>query len=245
MAARTNVDPRDPEKIAAMVSDAETAQLARRLFARACQFDYSYNFSWLGVPIIQFPEDVIALQEIIWRVQPDLIIETGIAHGGSLIFYASMLELLGGSGRVLGIDIDIRPHNRAVIERHPLYRRITMVEGSSTDKEIAAQAFELALGKARVMVVLDSSHSHDHVLRELGLYSPLVSPGSYLVVFDTVVEDMPPGSYPQRPWDKGNNPMTAVREFLRTNREFEADSAVSGRLLLSAAPGGYLRRTGD
>ncbi|MCG2775342.1 MAG: cephalosporin hydroxylase family protein [Desulfobacterales bacterium] len=203
---------------------------------------YSYNFSWLGRPIIQYPQDMIALQEIIWQVKPDLIIETGIAHGGSIIFYASLLELLGGNGQVFGIDIDIREHNRVEIEKHPMFKRITMIEGSSVDEKIAEQVHTVAKDKKRIMVFLDSMHTHDHVLKELQLYSPLVTKGSYLVVFDTVIEDMPEDFFPDRPWGKGNNPKTAVWEFLKTNDRFAVDKEIENKLLITVAPDGYLKR---
>jgi len=208
-------------------------------------YKYSYNFTWLGRPIIQFPQDLIALQEIIWQSRPDFIIETGIAHGGSLIFHASMLELLGGEGLVLGIDIDIRAHNRAEIERHPLSKRIAMLEGSSVDEKMAQQVRDLARGRERILVILDSNHTHDHVLKELHLYSPLVRPGSYLIVLDTVIEDMPADAFPDRPWGKGNNPKTAVHEFLKTNRRFEIDRDIDSKLLITVAPDGYLKCIGD
>ncbi|MFA6103028.1 MAG: cephalosporin hydroxylase family protein [Victivallaceae bacterium] len=216
--------------------------------------NYSYNFSWMGRPIIQYPQDMMAMQEIIWAVKPDLIIETGIAHGGSLIFYASMLELLGGSGTVLGIDIDIREHNRQEIVKHPMYKRITMLEGSSIDEAIAGQVRKAAEGKARIMVCLDSNHTHDHVLKELELYAPLVTAGSYLVVFDTIVEDMPEDFFQDRPWGKGNNPKTAVWEYLRCLQaegrsaadgsplHFETDQAIENKLLITVAPSGFLKR---
>lgn len=205
------------------------------------KFKYSYNFSWLGRPIIQFPQDMIAVQEIIWEVKPDLIIETGIAHGGSLIFYASMLELLEGDGQVLGIDIDIREHNRVEIEKHPMFKRITMIEGSSIDEEIIRQVYDFAKNKKQVLVLLDSMHTHDHVLKELQLYSPLVTKESYLVVFDTVIEDMPEDFFPDRPWGKGDNPKTAVWEFLKTNDRFEIDKSIQHKLLITVAPDGYLK----
>jgi cephalosporin hydroxylase len=185
----------------------------------------------------------MAMQEIIWKVKPDLVIETGIAHGGSLIFYASMLELIGGNGRVLGIDIDIRKHNRVEIERHPLVKRITMIQGSSTNEGVVQQACNFARGRRSksVLIVLDSNHTHDHVLRELELYSPLVTQGSYLVVFDTIIEDMPRDFFPDRPWSKGNNPKTAVQEFLKTNDRFVVDKEIQNKLLITVAPDGYLK----
>ena len=215
--------------------------VARTFMRESTMPKYSYNFSWLGRPIIQYPQDMIAMQEIIWQVKPDLIIETGIAHGGSLIFYASMLELLGGAGQVLGIDIDIREHNRVEIEKHPMYKRITMIEGSSIDEKIALQVYDFARDKKQILVVLDSMHTHDHVLKELELYSPLVTKGSYLVVFDTIIEDMPEDFFPDRPWGKGNNPKTAVQEFLKTNDRFVVDKEIENKLLITVAPDGYLK----
>ena len=202
---------------------------------------YTYNFTWMGVPIIQFPQDIVAMQEIIWRIKPDLIIETGIARGGSLIFYASMFELLG-NGHVLGIDIDIRQHNREVIEAHPMSKRITMFEGSSVSDEMAERVRDFAKDYKNILVVLDSNHTHEHVLRELELYAPLTSVGSYCVVFDTVVEDIPEGSFPDRPWDKGDNPKTAVWAYLKQDERFEVDSDSHNKIMVTVAPGGYLRR---
>jgi len=202
---------------------------------------YSYNFSWMGRPIIQYPQDIIAMQEIIWNLKPDLIIETGIAHGGSLIFYASMLELLGGKGKVLGIDIDIREHNRREIETHPMFKHITMIEGSSIDDRVIEQVRKFANGKKRVLVCLDSLHTHDHVLRELEAYTPMVSLGSYCVVFDTIVEDMPDEYSHDRPWGKGNNPKTAVWKFLKGNDRFVIDKEIENKLLISTCPDGYLK----
>ncbi|SEK93922.1 Cephalosporin hydroxylase [Atopomonas hussainii] len=214
-----------------------------------CRHKYSYNFTWLGRPIIQYPQDVMALQELVWQVKPDLIIETGIAHGGSLILNASLLALLDlCEGRttprqVLGIDIDIRAHNRAAIEAHPLTPgRIEMLQGSSIGEDIVAQVRERASHAERVLLILDSNHTHEHVLAELQLYSDLVKPGSYCVVFDTVVEDMPADFFPDRPWGPGNNPKTAVREFLASEagQRFRVDRALEDKLLLTVAPEGYL-----
>jgi cephalosporin hydroxylase len=205
----------------------------------------TYNFTWLGRPIIQFPQDVFAMQEIIWRVRPDLIIETGVAHGGSLVFYASMLEMIGGPGEVVGIDIEIRPANRAAIESHPMFGRIRLVEGSSVDPLTVQRVCALAAGKKRVLVVLDSNHTHDHVSAELRLYSPLVTKGSYLVVFDTIVEHMPAHAFPDRPWGRGNNPMTAVCAFLEKTDRFTVDREIEEKLLITVAPSGYLRCVRD
>jgi len=201
---------------------------------------YSYNFSWMGRPIIQYPQDMVAMQELIWDIKPDLIIETGIAHGGSLIYYASIMELIG-KGEVLGIDIDIREHNRKEIESHPMAKRIKMIQGSAIDPSIVAQVAKHAEGKQTVMVCLDSNHTHDHVLAELQMYANFTTVDSYCVVFDTIVEDMPKGMY-DRPWDVGNNPKTAVFEFLKANNDFVIDKHIDNKLLISVAPDGYLKR---
>lgn len=203
---------------------------------------YVYNFEWMGRPIIQFPQDIMALQELIWKIQPDLIIETGIAHGGSIIFSASMLELIGKPGQVIGIDIDIREHNRVEIEKHPMAKRITLIEGSSIDPKIVQEVSELAHGKSKIMVILDSMHTHDHVLEELKAYAPLVSAGSYLVVLDTFVEDLPEGYFHNRPWDKGDNPKTAVHEYLNLDSSFEIDKSYENKLMVTVAPDGFLRK---
>jgi cephalosporin hydroxylase len=229
------------ENIRALGQDPQLRSTSIRWIGDVSRHKYSYHFTWLGRPIIQFPQDILALQEILWAVRPRLVIETGIARGGSLIFHASMLELIGGDGRVLGIDIDIREHNRREIEQHPMFKRITMLQGSSVDKGIVQKVYELARGRAPVLVILDSLHTHDHVLQELRLYSPLVTKGSYLVVFDTIIEDMPADFFPDRPWGKGNNPKTAVREFLKTNDGFEVDKDIESKLLITVAPEGYLK----
>lgn len=218
---------------------------------------YSYNFAWLGRPIIQYPQDMIAMQELIWSVKPDLIIEMGIAHGGSLILSASMLALLdytdavesaqpldpkASNRRVLGVDIDIRSHNRAAIEAHPMAHKIDMIQGSSIDAEIIAQVHEYAEQYNRILVCLDSNHTHDHVAAELKAYAPLTSKGSYCVVFDTIIEDLPDEMFSDRPWGVGDNPKTAVREFLKNHPEFEIDKRVDHQLLIGVAPDGYLKR---
>ncbi|VFR55875.1 Cephalosporin hydroxylase [plant metagenome] len=220
---------------------------------------YTYNFSWLGRPIIQYPQDIQAMQELVWATRPDLIIETGIAHGGSLILNASLLAMLDycdaqenktalqpgvSSRRVIGIDIDIRAHNRAAIEAHPLSHLITMVQGSSIAEETIAQVRELAKGYRRVLVSLDSNHTHDHVLDELKAYGPMVTPGSYCVVFDTVVEDMPVELCAGRPWRPGNSPWSAVQAWLPENPDFEIDRSLHDKLQISVARDGYLKRRG-
>ncbi|MCW7540529.1 cephalosporin hydroxylase family protein [Aquabacterium sp. A7-Y] len=227
--------------IEGLKQDRDMQDLSRIWLRDTLKHRYSYNFSWMGRPIIQYPQDMMAMQELIWSVQPDLIIETGIAHGGSLVYYASLLELIG-KGRVLGIDIEIRPHNRAALEAHPMKKRITLIEGSSIAPETVAQVKREAEGARSVMVVLDSNHTHDHVLAELDAYAGLVSVGSYCVVYDTVVEDLPPALYPNRPWDVGNNPKTAVWEYLKRDPHFEIDADLQAKLLVTVAPDGYLKR---
>jgi cephalosporin hydroxylase len=218
---------------------------------------YTYNFRWLGRPIIQYPQDMVAMQELIWKIKPDLIIETGIAHGGSLIMSASMLALLDmceaietgavldpkkSKRKVLGLDIDIRQHNREAIEAHPMSSRIQMIQGTSIAPEVIEQVKAVAKKYQRVLVCLDSNHTHDHVLAELEAYAPLTTVGSYCVVFDTIVEDMPKAMFPDRPWGPGDNPKTAVWEYLKTHPEFEIDKSIDHKLLISVAPDGYLKR---
>ena len=210
----SDFEKKNNKMINLMDKDKEMLKLTRKWFNRAFSHEYSYHFSWLGRPIIQFPQDMVAIQEIIWRTKPDLIIETGIAHGGSLIFSASILELIG-KGKVLGIDIDIRQHNKKEIEKHFLKKRITMLEGSSLDGKILDKVKKIAKNKKRVLLFLDSFHTHEHVLKELEMYSPFIKKGGYVVVFDTIIEFMPKGSFPHRPWEKGNNPHTAVKKFLK------------------------------
>lgn len=229
----------------------------RAFFQASAAHLYSYNFHWLGRPIIQYPQDMMAMQELIWQVRPDLVVETGIAHGGSLILSASMLALLDycdavennelldpakPKRRVVGVDIDIRAHNRASIEAHPMSNRIDMIQGSAIAPEVIEEIRRHAEGKQTVLVCLDSNHTHDHVLAELEAYAPLVTPGSYCVTFDTVIEDMPPDSFPDRPWGVGNNPKTAVWDFVARHPEFEIDRNMDHRLLISVAPEGYLKR---
>ena len=233
--------PRNASMIKQMMQDKALHGLTRQWFAQASKHEYSYHFTWLGRPIIQFPQDIVAVQELIWRVRPDLIVETGVARGGSLIFHASMLELLGGNGRVVGIDIDIRDHNRVEIESHDMMKRITMIDGSSIEEAVVEEVRRIAERSECVMVVLDSMHTHDHVLAELNLYSPLVTVGSYLIVMDTIIEHMPADFFPDRPWSPGNSPATAVQEFLNGNDRFEVDDELDGKLLITVAPGGYLK----
>ncbi|MCB1792021.1 MAG: cephalosporin hydroxylase family protein [Gammaproteobacteria bacterium] len=229
--------------IAAMGDDEELKKKSLDWMLHADKYKYTYNYTWLGRPIIKYPNDIVATQQIVWDVKPDLIIETGIAHGGSLILSASLLELIGGDGRVLGIDIDIREHNRKEIEAHPMVKRIDMIEGSSIADDVMDQVRAAASKASRVMVFLDSLHTHDHVLKELELYAPLVTVGSYLVLPDTFIEYFPKGYYAHnRPWDVGNNPMTAMRAFMDGNTDFEIDRDLCNKLMITEAFDGYLRR---
>lgn len=230
------------ERIDSNGNNVELKLAAKQFNIESNSSRYSYNFSWLGRPIIQYPQDMIAMQEIIWELKPDLIIETGIAHGGSLIYYASLLELIG-KGEVLGIDIDIRAHNKAEILGHAMSKRIKMIEGSSLSNSIIEQIKEIVKGKKSILVCLDSNHTEEHVLNEIRLYSPFVTVGSYMVVFDTIVEDLPIDYFKEeRPWGVGNNPKTAVYEFLKENDNFVIDSSIDNKLLISVAPEGYMKR---
>lgn len=258
-------NPTDPHEMfqqecrerAAGYPDTPLAAAAFAFLKEGARAQYPYNFTWLGRPIIQFPQDIQAMQELIWSVKPDLIIETGIAHGGSLIFSASLLALLelceaSHNGtvldpsqpqrKVIGIDIDIRPHNRSAIEAHPLANRITLLEGSSIAPDIVSQVQKLAAGFKNVMVCLDSMHIHDHVLAELEAYAPLVSSGSYCVVFDTLIEDMPEDMYPDRPWGPGNNPKTAARHYLARHPEFSVDRDIENKILVTVTSEGFLKK---
>jgi len=245
------------ERVVANGSNVEMIAAGQQFMRATTVTKYSYNFAWQGRPIIQYPQDMVAMQELIWQIKPDLIIETGIAHGGSLIFSASMLALLdmcdaietgatldpkNSKRKVLGIDIDIRAHNREAIEAHPMASRIQMIQGSSIASDIIAQVHAVAANYSRVVVCLDSNHTHEHVLAELQAYAPLTSVGSYCVVFDTIVEDMPADMFPDRPWGPGNNPKTAVWEYLKSHSEFEIDKQIDHKLLITVAPDGYLRR---
>lgn len=221
--------------------DKELQALARDVIVRSDQYHWSYQWTWLGVPIIQMPPDIVVMQEIIWNAKPQLIIETGVARGGSLILYASILELLG-EGKVLGVDIEIRAHNRDTIEKHPLSRRIELIESDALSLQLHERLKAEVGACERVMVILDSNHTHEHVLRELDLFADFVTPGQYLVVADTVVEYIPEQKHRPRPWHVGNNPETALREFLTRNKNFVRDEVVNSKLLLSSSPGGYLVR---
>lgn len=231
------------EWAARMGEDATLRDLARDVLVRADRHHYSYQWSWLGLPIIQMPGDIVVTQEVIWATRPTVVIETGIARGGSLILYASLLQIIG-EGRVVGIDISIRAHNRANIEGHPLYHRIELVEGSSTAPEVLDAVRARVAAEDRVMVILDSDHTHDHVLAELRLYAPLVTPGQYLIVADTVLDDIPPQTHRPRSWGPGNNPKTALDAYLAECSRFERDAYIDAKLLDTANPGGYLHCKG-
>lgn len=253
----TDFDGEVAERIDLMAGNKALHAAAKDFLSATIATKYSYNFHWQGRPIIQYPQDMVAMQELVWTVKPDLIIETGIAHGGSLIFSASMLALLDmcdaiekgesldprkSRRKVLGVDIDIRAHNRAAIEAHPMASRIQMIQGSSIAPEIVEQVRALAKDYSRILVCLDSNHTHAHVLAELEAYAPLTSVGSYCVVFDTVVEDLPKELAGDRPWGPGDNPKTAAWKYLASHPEFQIDRSIQDKLQITVAPDGYLRR---
>jgi cephalosporin hydroxylase len=244
-------------EIAAQGSDAQLQALTRSWFNAANANKYSYHFSWLGRPIIQYPQDIVAFQELVWQVRPDVIVETGIAHGGSLILSASLLAMLDlceavekgklldprkPKRKVIGIDIDIREHNREAITAHPMAQRITMLQGSSVDQVIIERVRSAVADAETVLVALDSNHTHAHVLAELYAYAPMVTQNSYCVVFDTVIEDLADDMFADRPWSRGNNAKTAVHEFLKSTNNFQIDKTIENKLLITVAPDGFLKR---
>jgi cephalosporin hydroxylase len=227
----------------ALGRDEKLFNTATELIVAAERYDYNYLWSWMGVPIIQLPADIMATQEIIWATKPDVIVETGVARGGSVLFMASLLELIG-KGQVIGIDIDIRAHNRASIERHSLAKRVLLIEGSSTDPAVVAKVRDQIPSGASAMVVLDSDHSREHVLAELRFYGPMVTGGCYLVVADTILGRLDRSQTPRsrsKVWLKGNEPLSAVEAYLRETDRFEVDPEINGKLILASSPGGYLR----
>lgn len=247
------------ERLEGYQTDAAFRQLSQAWLESSMRKKYVYNFDWLGRPIIQYPQDMWAVQELVWQVKPDLIIETGIAHGGSLILSASMLAMLDycdamaagtvleprqSRRKVIGIDIDIRPHNRAALDAHPLRPLLHLVEGSSVSAETVAAVKAAAAGHKTVMVFLDSMHTHDHVMAELEAYAPMVSKGSYCVVFDSFVDDMPADLFPDRPWSPGDNPKTALRAYLKSHPEFVIDKTIESKLMVTVAADGFLKRVG-
>lgn len=233
-------DLRNSKLINAMSKDKKLLKKSKSWVDNVFDYEYVYHFRWLGRPIIQLPQDMVAIQELIWKIKPDFIIESGIARGGSLIFYASILEMIN-HGKILGIDVDIRKHNRKEIENHLLFKRIIMLEGSSIDKKIVKKVKSIAKGKKKIMVLFDSNHTEAHVLKELEYYSPLVKKGSYLIIFDTMMEDMERHHFRNRPWDHGNNPRTAVWKFLKKNHRFKVDKNIENKLLITSCPDGYLK----
>ncbi|MBU0778081.1 cephalosporin hydroxylase family protein [Patescibacteria group bacterium] len=245
------------KNIESIAKDRDFLGLSNMWIRQAIQYNYAHNFSWLGRPIMQIPQDVYIIQELIWNIKPDLVIETGIAHGGSLIMSASMLALLDyceaieqgtmlypkkSKRKVLGIDVEIRPHNRIAIDTHPMAHLIEMIEGSSIDIDIIEHVKTIAKNYKKIIVFLDSNHIHDHVLSELEAYAPLVSIGSYCIVWDTGVENLPEHLCDNRPWGKGNNPKTAVCEYLKTTHYFKIDKTIAYKLMITASMDGFLKR---
>ena len=269
MSADSSFDEYVSSNIENIGMDRRLKNLTMEWLCLAINHNYAQNFTWMGLPVIQIPQDIYSVQELIWMVKPDLVIETGIARGGSLVLSASMLALLdycdaldqdrllepkATKRKVLGIDIDIRKHNCEAIMAHPMSHMIQMLQGSSIDQGIIKQVHEVARGYSTVMVFLDSNHTHEHVLAELVAYAPLVSRGSYCVVWDTGVEDLPDGVVIVRPWGKGNNPKTAVLEYLDniakqgsfgvdgSSLSFEIDKTIENKIAITASPDGFLRR---
>ena len=224
---------------------------ANTFFLETVGSKYSYLFSWMGRPIIQYPQDILMVQELIFKTNPEFIIETGVAHGGSLTLSASMLALLDlrenilprdSKRKVIGIDLEIRKHNRIAIENHFLSNYIELIEGSSTDQNVINKINNLCPSSHSTMVFLDSDHTEEHVLRELFLYSKFVTKGSYLIVFDTSIEFFKDINYERKKWSVGNNPRTAISKFLENNNDFEIDKSIDDKLLISVAKEGYLKR---
>ncbi len=237
-----NFKKRVHKNIKLMSQDSDLKKKSIDWMLHADKYKYTYNFRWMGIPIIKFPNDILALQEIIWKVKPDIIIETGIAHGGSIIFSATMLELIGNDGLVIGVDIDIRKHNRVEIEKSKFYKRVKMFEGSSVSKKIIKQIKSFIRPKSKVMVFLDSNHTYQHVKKEIEIYSKLVTKNSYLVVEDTFTEFFPKNYFSNRPWDVGNNPLIAINEFLKKNKNFKIDKNLNEKLSITETFDGYLKK---
>lgn len=253
----TEFEKESKERVASYANEPSFQAASAQFVELSAKLKYMYNLFWLGRPIIQYPQDIVAMQEIVWHVKPDLIVETGIAHGGSLVLSASLLAMIdyceaveagtpldphASQRKVVGVDIDIRSHNREALDAHPLRHKIEMIEGSAVDRSIASRVAAHAKGKKKILVCLDSNHTHEHVLKELELYAPLTSKGSYCIVYDTLIEDMPADAYPNRPWGAGDNPKTAVREYLKSHPEFEIDRHVQDKLQITVAPDGFLKR---
>jgi len=229
------------KNIKLMNEDDSLKKLSWKWFVETFKHRYPYNFTWLGLPIIQYPHDLHILQEIIWDVKPQIIIETGIARGGSLLFYASILMLLQNKGKVIGVDLDLREHNRKKILSHPMSKNIILLNGSSTDSSVIKKIKKHLTSAKRCLVALDSNHTHDHVLEELRTYSRFVSKNSFIIVFDTHCEFLPKKLIPDRPWGKGNSGFTAVKQFLKENKNFSLEG-IEKKTLISCAPYGFLKR---
>ncbi len=229
------------KNIKLMNKDDNLKKLSWKWFVKTFKYKYPYNFTWLGLPVIQYPHDLVLLQEIIWNLKPRIIVETGVARGGSLIFYASMINLLNNKGKVIGIDIDIRKHNKNNIKKHPMFKNIDLIQGSSIEKKVLEKVKKKINNKKPVMIILDSNHTHNHVLSELNLYSELITKESFFVVFDTHCEFLPKKLIPNRPWGKGNSGYTAVKEFLKKNKKFR-NVNYEDKTLVSCAPFGFLKK---
>ena len=204
---------------------------------------YTYSWEWLGVPIIRLPDDIVVLQELIWAYRPQRIVETGVARGGSMLLDSSLMTLSGIEPAVLGIDISIFAHTHEALAEHPMSRGVTLLETSSVSDEAVSAARDFLGNAERALLVLDSNHTHEHVLAELRVLAPLLPVGSFILVADTIVEELPQGHYVNRPWDRGNSPLTAANQFLGENPGFVRDTEWSRRALLTEFRDGILRRT--
>ncbi len=225
---------------ASLEKDQDLQRLALELIEKSDKHFHAYQWTWMGLPIIQSTEDIICAQELVWSVKPDVIIETGIAWGGSIILYASLLQLIG-KGKIIGIDVALPQKNIDKIMGYPFSDRIELIQGSSVDEQVVAQAARHIKAGQSVMVMLDSNHTHEHVLKELELYSPYVTKDSYIIVSDTVVEDIPAQSHRSRSWGPGDNPKTAVNSFLKTTDRFILDPYYNAKTLITFDKGGYLK----
>ena len=218
--------------------------IARDFIIQSDKCGYGYQWTWLGLPVIQMPQDIVLTQEIIWECKPDVIIETGIAWGGSVVLYASILQLIG-KGKVVGVDLNLMDHVTAQIMAYPFSERIHLYKGSSTHPDIVARVRSHIEPGQSVMLLLDSNHTHEHVLAELKLYAPLITKGQFLIVSDTVVDDIPPQGHRPRPWGPGNNPKTALVSYLKSTDRFVVDDYLNSKLMLTYSPEGYCRCVKD
>lgn len=227
-----------------MASDADLRRRAIDIKVKAGhEYYWVHQTNWMGEPCLQLPQDMFALQEAIYKCRPDYIVECGVAWGGTLLFYATLLKELGGK-KVIGVDIFIPDDLRErLLAKAPFPGAIELIQGSSVDELTVEEVKKIIGADSRVMVILDSHHTHDHVIRELQLYGALVGPGCYLICGDTIIEEQPPADKRPRPWGKGNNPATALKEYLAGRNDFEVDRDIEDKLLLSNMPGGYLRRS--